>query len=231
MKRMVTGVEDLLTEQLVEQAQDSANRQADEQREMIEKEVYDVDFRLKFDKSNLLLVGVMWLIFIIIFVKAMGKDMFRAYQAGALLHISFYSTWKIVMMAIVLVAVIFGSVFYLFCGVKPMPRIRNSCMYYRGKRYHFSEITKLVMMRRVNLAKVYVNGKYKFWISPDYINYRSFIEWAQKCKIPIQGETTIRKINIDVEANQKKVLVITIVVAMIMVAIAVVMPIMVMTNH
>lgn len=36
----------------------------------------------------------------------------------------------------------------------------------------FDISTYLVVTSRINMMRVYLNGKYKFWISPDYYSYR-----------------------------------------------------------
>lgn len=222
MKRMMTGVGNLIAEEMTNQAEDAIDRQVTEQEKMIKQEVHDADFALEFDKSSFAIMGMIWMMGIIVSLKIFGRDLFFAYQEGTLFDISTYSTWKIGMLILVVGAVLFFSVFCIIFAWKPMPRIRGTNMYYRGNLIHYSEITKLVVKGRMNLTKVYLNGKYKFWISPDYINYRSFIEWAKKCNIRIEGDTTIRFVNVD--SNRKKTYIIAVIIALVMIALAIAIP-------
>lgn len=218
MKQIFASVEHLQAEQVVE-------RQKKEQREVDEKEVYDINFELEFNKASLMLFGMLWIMILLFFIKALGYDMYLAYKKGALFYLSSYSIWKIVMLAIVLATAVFGTVFSLICAMKPMPRVENTNMYYRGKKYHYTEITKLVIMNGMNITKVYLNGKYKFWISTDYFNYRSFIEWAKKCRIPIEGNTAVREVNNDLKVKKTRIMFITIT-TVVMVVLAFVIPFM-----
>lgn len=222
MKKIFASVVHLQDEQAIE-------RQKKEQREVDEKEVYDINFELEFNKASLILVGMLWIFLLPFFIKVLGYDMYLANKKGELFHLSSYGIGRIVMLALVLATAVFGTVFSLICAMKSMPRVKNTNMYYRGKEYHYSEITRLVIMNGMNITKVYLNGKYKFWISSDYINYRSFIEWAKKCRIPIEGDTAIREVNNDLKVKKTRIMLITIT-TVIMFVLAFVIPLMTTMN-
>lgn len=180
-------------------------------------------------KESFAVVGLSWIFFLSISVKVLAKKMFYAYKRGALFDVKTYSTWEVVMLIILLMVLVLVTIFYIVCALKPLPRIRNTIMDYREKQYHCSEITKLVVVNRM-MTKVYLNGKYKFWVSQDYTNYRSFIKWAEKCSIPIEGDTSIRGVNFNFEATQKRVTIITVIVAVIMLAFGIAFPIIMVMN-
>ncbi len=225
MKRKNTDIINFLFEETVKQAKDTISQQVIEEKLMAREEVYNVNFKMEFKKELFVAICFVWILFLVIFIKAFSKEIFYAYQRGALFDIASYSTWKIVILAMALAAIVIATIIYIVCARKPLLRVQNTNIYYGQKLYHCSEITKLIVVKRTNITKVYVNGKYKFWVSSDYSNYRSFIKWAEKCRIPVEGDTSIRGVNINFDSIHKKINLIMVIVFAIMLAFGIMYPI------
>lgn len=227
MKRKNTGTINFLLKETVKLAKDTISQQVIDEKLMAREEVYNVDFKMEFKKELFVAICFVWILFLVIFIKIFPKEIFYAYQRGALFDIASYITWKTVILAIALAVVVIATIFYIVCALRPLLRVQNTNIYYGQKLYHCSEITKLIVVKRTNITKVYVNGKYKFWVSSDYSNYRSFIKWAEKCRIPVEGDTSIRGVNTDFDAIHKKVNIIMVIAFAIMLAFGIIYPIIV----
>lgn len=220
------GIEHLVTDIAVQKSLDAIDRQIDEENESVKKEVWDIDFNVVFDRSVGIAFGLAWIVFIILFIKAFARDIYVAGKNGALFDLNQYSMLKIVLILLAFIAVLLCTVYYIYCVCKPMPSVVRTTMYYKGKRYHYSEITKVVIGRRIRVAKVYIDGKYAFWLSPEYQNYQSFISWAKKCNVPIEGDTTIKTINANqLEAKTLKITIIVVSITVILILFFGILPI------
>ena len=73
------------------------------------------------------------------------------------------------------IVVVFSIAGPIYLKNKPLPEIKGTMMYFRKNAYHYSQITE-IKISKIFLATVYIDGKKRFRISRDFMNYDAFIE-------------------------------------------------------
>lgn len=147
-----------------------------------ENELYDVNFKLDFNKQIypvflLLLIGIMILAF-----KAFGQPILECLIFGE----TFEPNGIYIIAAILIAFLILLTLLYsVYITLKKKPEVRKTRLYYKGSTYHYSQITK-IKISAINIATIYVDGKKLFHITGDYTNYYAFLEWAKRCRVPIE---------------------------------------------
>lgn len=226
MKQTGTDMKDPIINRMETLSKNMSQRCQMEKRKMAGKYVHEMNFKVEYDKSAFSMLGILWIIFWGTFLGTFAQKLDQVHKWGELFDLSSYSLVEIGLFGGILVIMMIVTIFTIACAIKPMPRILNTSMYYRGKQYHHSDITKLVVKNQNSMMKVYLNGKYRFWISQDYINYWSFIKWAENCKIPIEGNTSVSfpapAADVNFETRQRMVNIIIILIVITMIVFAVV---------
>lgn len=201
----IINIRTILYERMVRRAEEMIKCQMYEKKKLDESEVNDINFEVKVDKSFFHTFLIMWLVIFVIFFNTFGSNIFQEMKDGNIFDISYYSITSATCMILVVMAAVSVILCYICMITKPVPKVKNTYMIYKGKKYHVSEITE-VRIGKMNQAKVYIHGKYAFWLSGDFINYRSFIEWLRKCKVLIKGDAEIRQIGNINHVNEKIVM-------------------------
>lgn len=164
-------------------------RQKNETKDILEKELYDVNFKLAMDKEVYKLFLVSFICAFILFVKSLGRPILKTIMYGTPMNLTVLHIWALVLIGI---AVVFCIVGPLYLKNKSQPEVKKTMVCYKGNTYHYSQITK-IKVSSLNLAKVYIDGKKCFWISRDFRNYDAFIAWAKKCNVPMEQKQKERK--------------------------------------
>ena len=157
-------------------------RKEQETKDTLEKELYDVNFKVAMDQELYAVFGIIFITVFIVIVKAFGKPILKAFIYGGPLELNVIHICVLVLIGIAVVFCIAGP---LYLKNKSQPEVKKTMVYYKGKPYHYSQITK-IKVSSLNLAKVYIDGKKCFWISRDFRNYDAFITWAKKCNVPVK---------------------------------------------
>ena len=157
-------------------------RQRREIQETLEKELFDVDFKLQYDKNINSIFIVCCLLALILFLKSVGKPLLKLLIYGEALELN---VLHFICLFLVGIVVVFSIAGLIYLKNKPLPEIKGTMMYFRKNAYHYSQITE-IKISKVFLATVYIDGKKRFRISRDFMNYDAFIEWAKKCNVPIE---------------------------------------------
>lgn len=162
-------------------------RKRRETQETLEKELFDVDFKLQYDKNINSIFIVCCLLALILFLKSVGKPLLKLFIYGETLELNVLHFTCLFLVGIVVVFSIAGPI---YLKNKPLPEIKGTMMYFRKNAYHYSQITE-IKISKFFLATVYIDGKRRFRISRDFINYDAFIEWAKKCNVPIEQKQMV----------------------------------------
>lgn len=170
-------------------------RQINETQDTLEKELFDVNFKLQFDKGMNNLIIYCFLFALVLFLKIIGKPLLKMIIYGEAFNLSSIHIVCLCLVGLVFILLIVAP---LYIKNKPLPEINKSMMYYRKQSYHFSQISKITISR-FSLTTVYLDEKKKFMISRDFINYDAFIQWAKKCNVPIEQN---QKPDIDMTEEQ-----------------------------
>lgn len=157
-------------------------RQIKETQETLEKDLFDVDFKLQYDKNMNNIFIVCCLLALVLFLKSVGKPLLKVLIYGDSLDLNVLHLVCLWLVGIIVALSIAGPV---YLRNKPLPEIKKTMMYYKKNTYHYSQITK-IKISLFYLTTVYLDEKKRFRISRDFINYDAFIEWAKKCNIPIE---------------------------------------------
>ena len=170
-------------------AEDIENRKINEERDILEKELSDIDFEIAFDK-NLYGVFIMVIVlFVSIILKVLGEPIIKSY----IFDVPFEFNLLYICGAFIMGVCILASILtIIYCSTKKCPVVRKSNFIYKGKTYHYRQISK-VKMSAGGTATVFVDGKKVFSISRGYVHYDSFICWLKKCMIPVEGSVNQKK--------------------------------------
>lgn len=193
-------LDDRSTEYLMETMQ----RRQREQEKVQESELYDMDFTVYLDKNVFQILGIALLLLLFMFFKVFARQLYQlimqqwAPDFGTVIFVVF------VIAAIFFVAVIIWSIWLWF---RPKPHIMRAQIQYRGKTYHYSEIT-YIRINSIQMASVYAEGRKLFTVTGDYVNYGTLIAWAEKCRIPILQKKRQEMSQEQIEQISKRVTVI-----------------------
>lgn len=172
----------ILNEQSTEYLMETKQRHQREQEKVQESELYDVDFTVYLDKNIFQILGIVFLFVLLLFIKTFARQF---YQLIVRRQIPDFGTVTFVLFAVGAVFFVAIIVWCLWLWLRPKPHIVRNQLQYRGKVYHYSEITG-IHINSIQSASVYVEGRKLFTVTGDYVNYGTLIAWAEKCRIPIQ---------------------------------------------
>lgn len=170
-------------------------RQINETQETLEKELYDDNFKLQYDKNMNNLFIVCFLFALVLLLKSVGKPLLKMLIYGESLNLNVLHLVCLWLVGLIIIFLIAGP---MYLKNKPLPEIKKTTMYYRKNSYHYSQITK-IKISIFSLTTVYIDEKKKFRISGDFINYDAFIQWAKKCNVPIEQN---QKLDIEMTEEQ-----------------------------
>lgn len=171
-----------LTEKITAEVIDVQETRQREKAQVEESELYDIDFVIRIDKRNFQILGFTFLFLIIMFLRIFATDFLEIIQYHRIPEFSMFHR----VVFFILVGV--GILFLLLCIILwllPSLHVVRSQISYRNKTYHYSEIS-MIHVNSIKVATAYAGKKKLFRISGDYVNYATFLSWAEKCHIPIQ---------------------------------------------
>lgn len=160
---------------------ETKHRRQREQEKVQESELHDIDFTVYLDKNIFLILGIGFLFVFLQFIKTFARQF---YQLIVRRQIPNFGTVTFVLFAVGAVIIL-----CLWLWLRPKPHIVRNQLQYRGKVYHYSEITG-IHINSIRLTSVYVDGRKLFTVTGDYVNYETLIAWAEKCRIPIQQKNS-----------------------------------------
>lgn len=171
----------ILDDQSTEYLMEAKQRHQREQAKVQESELYDMDFTVYLDKNVFQILGIVLLLLLIMFFKTFAMQF---YQLIVQHQIPDFGTVTLALFGIGAVLFVAVVIWYVWLWFRPKPHIVHAQIQYRGKTYHYSEIT-YIHINSIQLASVYVEGGKLFTVTGDYVNYGTLIAWAEKCRIPI----------------------------------------------
>lgn len=206
---------DKLSEKLVEDVMDLNDQRQRERAEVDESELYDIDFKIYLDKMIFRWLGIAFLLLLCISVKAFAREL---YEWIFLHQIPEVDTAKFVLL-ILTVCFFFSWVgLFLFLMFRPSPHVVRNRLEYRGKTYHFREIS-LVQISSIKVLRVYDKDRRKlFTITPEYVNYDSLISWVEKCQIPVRRKQSWDPVSL--QQINKMILLVSVVMFVVLIAVA-----------
>ena len=175
IERNVTNVLNDLTESI-------DARTKSEKAEMLEKELYDVNFEMKTGRAAYWALILMYPLSLILLLKVVGKPALKSLLDDIPFQLNVFH-YSVIIVTVICMIVPIISFIYLNC--RAYPKVSGTILSYKGQEYSYAQITK-IHISAVNVATVYVNGRKCFKIAREYVNYQSFIEWARKCNVPIE---------------------------------------------
>lgn len=186
-----------LIEHLESLTEDIKHRKDEEERETIEKEIYDINLELAINKSIYGVVMIAFAMCFLLLVRVIGKPV--------LWYIVYHETFEIggflaVGLILVGILVVWITLILIYYKLKKTPAVKGSSLIYKDKRYHYSQISK-IKISSIYWVTVFVDDKKLCCVSRDYVNCDAFVCWARKCRIPIEeseplDEKDVEKITI-----------------------------------
>ena len=171
-----------LIEHLESLTEDMKLRKEEEERETIEKEIYDINLELAINKSIYGVVMIAFAMCFLLLIRVIGKPVLRCIVYHETFEISGFLTVGLILVGILVVWMILILIYYKF---KKNPAVKGSSLVYKDKRYHYSQISK-IKISPIFWVTVFVDDKKLFCVTRDYMNCDAFVCWARKCRIPIE---------------------------------------------
>lgn len=206
---------DKLSEKLVEDVMDLNDQRQRERAEVDESELYDIDFKIYMDKMTFRWLGIAFLLLLGISAKAFVGEL---YELIFLHQIPEVDTVKLVLLILSVCFFLCLIGLVLFLMFQPSPHVVRNRLDYRGRTYHFREIS-MVQISSIKVLRVYDKDRRKlFTITPEYVNYDSLISWVEKCQIPIRRKQV--RDPVSQQQLNKIILLVSVVMFVILIAVA-----------
>lgn len=205
----------ILDDKTTEYLMDVKNRRQREETDVRESELYDIDFTLYLDTAVFQILGIAIVFLLLLFIKTFPSELYQLIVQHQIpdFGTSYFVTsyFGCLLFGVAVVVFIAATILYLRLWLQPKPHIVRDRIQYRGKTYHYREVT-CIRIHTAQLTTVYVANKRLFTVTGDYVNYGSLIAWAEACRIPVHQKAKKEMDLEEIEQFTQKVYVVLLVI-------------------